>query len=42
MTNFLIVLIAAINFLIAHYCYYYYIHLTAFFQDNLGKLAPER
>jgi len=22
--------------------YYYYIHLTAFFQDNLGKLAPER
>jgi len=22
--------------------YYYYIHLTAFFQDNLGKPAPER
>jgi len=21
---------------------YYYIHLTAFFQDNLGKPAPER
>jgi len=21
---------------------YYYVHLTAFFQDNLGKLAPER
>jgi len=20
--------------------YYYYIHLTAFFQDKLGKLAP--
>jgi len=24
------------------YFYYYYIHLTAFFQDNLGKTAPER
>jgi len=24
-----------------YYCYYY-IRLTAFFQDNLGKLAPER
>jgi len=24
------------------YYYYYYIHLTAFFQDNLGKPAPER
>jgi len=24
------------------YCYYYYyIRLTAFFQDSLGKLAPE-
>jgi len=22
--------------------YYYYVHLTAFFQDNLDKLAPER
>ena len=22
--------------------YYYYIRLTAFFQGNLGKLAPER
>jgi len=22
--------------------YYYYIHLTAFFEDNLGKPAPER
>jgi len=22
--------------------YYYYIHLTAFFQDNLGEPAPER
>jgi len=22
--------------------YYYYIHLTAFFQGNLGKPAPER
>jgi len=22
--------------------YYYYIHLTAFFQDNLSKPAPER
>ena len=22
--------------------YYYYIRLTAFFQDNLGKPAPER
>jgi len=21
--------------------YYYYIHLMAFFQDNLGKPAPE-
>jgi len=21
---------------------YYYIHLTAFFPDNLGKLTPER
>ena len=30
----------------AHYYYYYYyydyIRLTAFFQDNLGKLEPER
>jgi len=26
-----------------YYCYYdYYIHLAAFFQDNLGKPAPER
>ena len=25
-----------------YYYYYYYIHLTAFFQDNLGKPAPER
>ena len=24
------------------YYYYYHIHLTAFFQDNLGKPAPER
>jgi len=22
--------------------YYYYIRLMAFFQDNLGKLGPER
>jgi len=22
--------------------YYYYIHLTAFFQNNLGKPAPKR
>ena len=27
---------------INNYYYYYYIHLTAFFQGNLGKLAPER
>jgi len=25
-----------------HLCDYYYIHLTAFFQDKLGKPAPER
>jgi len=25
-----------------YYYYYYYIRLTAFFQDNLGKLAPEK
>ena len=25
-----------------YYYYYYYIRLMAFFQDNLGKLAPER
>jgi len=25
-----------------HFTNYYYIHLTAFFQDSLGKLAPER
>jgi len=24
------------------YYYCYYIRLTAFFQDNLGKVAPER
>jgi len=24
------------------YNYYYYIRLMAFFQDNLGKLVPER
>jgi len=28
-------------FVSIHY-YYYYIHLTAFFQDNLGKTAPEK
>jgi len=27
---------------IHYYNYYYYIRLTAFLQDNLGKLAPER
>jgi len=27
---------------IHHYNYYNYIRLRAFFQDNLGKLAPER
>ena len=26
----------------AAYYYYYYIRLMAFFQDNLGKPAPER
>jgi len=25
-----------------YYCYYYYIRLMAFFQDNLDKPAPER
>ena len=25
-----------------YYYYYYYIRLMAFFQDNLGKPAPER
>jgi len=25
-----------------YYYYYYNIRLTTFFQDNLGKLAPER
>jgi len=25
-----------------HYYCYYYIRLTAFFQDNLGKPTPER
>jgi len=25
-----------------NYYYYYYIQLMAFFQDNLGKPAPER
>jgi len=25
-----------------NYYYYYYIRLMAFFQDNLGKPAPER
>jgi len=25
-----------------NYCYYYYIHLAAFFEDNLGKPTPER
>ena len=25
-----------------NYYYYYYISLAAFFQDNLGKPAPER
>ena len=25
-----------------YYCYYYHIHLMAFFQDNLDKPAPER
>jgi len=24
------------------YYYYYYIRFTAFFQDNMGKPAPER
>jgi len=27
---------------VLHYYYYYYIRSTAFFQDNLGKSAPER
>ena len=25
-----------------YYYYYYYYHLTASFQDNLGKPVPER
>jgi len=25
-----------------YYYYYYYIRFAAFFQDNLGKSAPER
>jgi len=33
---------AFLHSVLFQYCYYYYIHLTAFFQDNLGKLAPER
>jgi len=27
---------------VVYYYYYYYIHLMAFFQDNLGKPAPEK
>jgi len=31
------------NYYCYYYCYYYdYIRLTAFFQDKIGKLAPER
>jgi len=30
------------NYYYYHYHYYYYNYLMAFFQDNLGKLAPER
>jgi len=30
-----------ITFLSRWNYYYYYIHLTAFIQDNLGKSAPE-
>jgi len=28
--------------LLGDYYYYYYTRLTAIFQDNLGKLVPER
>ena len=28
--------------ILGNYYYDYYIRLTAFFQDSLGKLAPER
>jgi len=28
--------------MVADFKYYDYIRLTTFFQDNLGKLAPER
>jgi len=30
------------NYYYYYYYYYYYICLKAFFQDNLGKPAPER
>jgi len=30
------------TFYIKNINYYYYIHLTAFFQDNLGKPATEK
>jgi len=30
------------KFVVVAACYYYYIRLMAFFQDNLGKPAPER
>ena len=30
------------NVTLAAFLYYYYIRLTAFFQDNPGKPAPER